>query len=111
MGKRECVLSGEKRERFMVAYIPWTRLANFITGEKKHRTDVQTRFLKRPNGTGPPKELRHNTGLYNYKYTNVTDFLCKLCCLLEYRCLVRMLSRRMMQTVAMMPCQCVLHCT
>jgi hypothetical protein len=37
---------GEKGERFMVAYILWSRLADFITGEEKHRTDVQTRFLK-----------------------------------------------------------------
>jgi hypothetical protein len=40
MEKRECTLSGEKGERFMVAYIPWTRLADFIIGEEKHMTDV-----------------------------------------------------------------------
>jgi hypothetical protein len=39
MGKRECAW-GEKGERFMVAYIPWTRLADFIIGEEKHMTDV-----------------------------------------------------------------------
>jgi hypothetical protein len=111
MGKRECALSSENEERFMVTYIPWIRLADFITGEEKHRTDVQTRFLKRPNGTGPPKEPRYNTGLYNYRYTNVTDFLYKIYCLLEHCCLVLMFSRRMMQTVAMTPCQYVLLCT
>jgi hypothetical protein len=55
----------------MVTYIPWSRLADFITGEEKYKTNVQTRFLKRPNRTGPPKEPRHNTGLYNYRYSYV----------------------------------------
>jgi hypothetical protein len=88
----------------MVAYIPWSRLADFIIGEEKHRTNVQTRFLKRPNGTSPPKEPRHNTGLYNYKYSYVTDFVSKLCCMLEHRCLVLMLLRRTLQTLAKTPC-------
>jgi hypothetical protein len=40
MGKRKCALGGEKGERFMVAYILWIRLVDFITGEEKHRIDV-----------------------------------------------------------------------
>jgi hypothetical protein len=99
-----CMGGGEKGERFMVAYILWSRLADFITGKEKHRTDVQTRFLKRPNGTGPPKELRHNIGLYNYRYSYVTDFVSKLYCMLEHLCLVLMLSRRMLQMLAKTPC-------
>jgi hypothetical protein len=96
MGKREYAWRGEKGERFMVAYILWSRLADFITGKEKHRTDVQTRFLKRPNEMGPPKEPKHNTSLYNYRYSYVSHFMSKLCCMLQHRCLVLMLSRGML---------------
>jgi hypothetical protein len=104
MEKQECAWEIEKGKCFMVAHIPWSRLGDFITREKKHMTDVQTRFLKRPNGTGPPKQSRHNIGLYNYRYTNVTAFLSKLCCLFKYCCVLMMLLTRTMQMLAMAPC-------
>jgi hypothetical protein len=40
MEKQQCAWGVEKAERFMVAYISWSRMANFITGEQDHRTDV-----------------------------------------------------------------------
>jgi hypothetical protein len=40
MEKWECVRGLEKEERFMVAYILWTRLGDFITRKEKHKTDV-----------------------------------------------------------------------
>jgi hypothetical protein len=40
MEKRQCTWGIEKVERFMVVYIPWTRVADFITGEQDHRMDV-----------------------------------------------------------------------
>jgi hypothetical protein len=40
MGKRWCAWGVEKAKRFMVAYIPWSRVADFIIGEQDHKTDV-----------------------------------------------------------------------
>ena len=39
-GKATMCVGVEKVECFMVAYVPWSRVANFITGEQDHRTDV-----------------------------------------------------------------------
>jgi hypothetical protein len=39
MGKRQCAWV-QKAQCFMVAYIPWSRVADFITGEQDYRIDV-----------------------------------------------------------------------
>jgi hypothetical protein len=76
-----------------MAYIPWTRVANFITREQDHRTDVQIRFSKRPieagkGGKASGKAPRHNSGLSNYKYTAVTAFDFQIYSSVQYSCLV-----------------------
>lgn len=53
-------------KRYHVAYIPWERVEEFVEGESKRRSDVQTRFLKRPKGKPPGHEPRHNTGLHTF---------------------------------------------
>jgi hypothetical protein len=84
MEKRKCAWEVEKAQRFMVAYILCTWVANFITRKQGYKTDVQKRFLKRPisagkGGKAPRKAPRHNFGLSNYKYIAVTAFNVQIC--------------------------------
>ena len=53
-------------KRYHVAYISWERVEEFVEGEGKRRSDVKTRFLKRPKGKPPGHEPRHNTGLHTF---------------------------------------------
>jgi hypothetical protein len=97
MGKRQCTWGVQKAERFMVAYIPWSRVANFITGEQDYMTDVQTRFFKRPIGAGKGgktvgKAPRHNSANSNFRYSAVPAFHVRICSSLYYHSLVIMSS-------------------
>jgi hypothetical protein len=91
----------EKAERFMVAYIPWSRMADFTIGEQDHRTDVQTRFLRRSIRAGKGgKAPRYNSGLLNYRYNAVPAVHIWIWSLLYYPCLVIMSSGETVHIVA-----------
>jgi hypothetical protein len=88
----------------LVAYIPWSRMADFITGEQDYRTDVQTRFLKRPIGAGKGgkavgKAPRHNSTISNFRYSAIPEFHVRICSSLYYHCLVIMSSGEIVHNV------------
>ena len=72
---KDCV-----ERRSLIAYIPWDRVDDLVTGETRHRSDVHTDFLKRPKGKGPGKAPRHDTGLETYWYgpSDTRDILMSL---------------------------------
>jgi hypothetical protein len=87
-----------------VVYIPWFRVANYITGEQDHRMDVQIRFSMRPigadkGGKAPMKARKYNFGLSNYRYTTITAFPVQIFSSLYYPCLVMMLSEETVHAV------------
>jgi hypothetical protein len=109
MRKRQCAWKIGKAECFMVVYILWTRVANFITEKQDHRTDVQTRFLKRPivagkSGKAPEKALRHSSRLSNYRDTTVIAFHVRMCSSLYYPCFIMMLFKEIVQAVPIALC-------
>jgi hypothetical protein len=95
--------SGSVRGRYRRQNASWWRTSRGLgwptssLKSKDHRTDVQTRFLRRPIGAGkggkaPGKALRHNSALSNYRYSAVPAFNIRIWSSLYYPCFVIMSS-------------------
>ena len=91
----------------MVAYIPWSRVANFIIEEQDLKMNVQTRFSRRPIGAGksskaPEKIPRYNSRLSNYRYNTVPAFHIRIWSSLYYPCLTIMPFNEIVHAVPIM---------